>query len=743
MKKTLTIVLIAMLTISLFADIQQKSSREVTPLQTEMVKQSATRSINNNPPEWVMETEPVDLAANYYDYMPGSYNQTPVKVQPEQGGVYMLYHARDLAGSTRRIWSSYVDASGNVTAAGTNASTYDMHEGYPGMDIDPTTGDPFVAWHVNFDDDVEFEDAMAFDQYHIIQGPSLWATAEVIWDNSDCADVPTANPDTDDYIWPQIELTESPIDGMTTRAWALFNNSGGAGENPASNVVFGYADFNSASLMLVGELTWTWSTIPELDEMDAAGDDWDRAFLSFIASEDGQKVALTGHTLGKSGETAGAFVFLNTNYGEGEFTYHHTADIPVEDGSAEFVWSVENPMNEFDNTTDSVPWDNLLINFTHAGHFSANFTNNDTEVLFVTNVSLNTPNDSAGDSFYYPNFISSKAFIFDIETEQFKLKDIMPIRYDEDGTTLLPNNTNNTPNTWWDIDEDGEIDGTWEDSEGNLRPELVSDYAIYHPNTDNAFHYNNTKVAINQEYNLVAAVWSDGTMAKAADNSPDDPDLQQWATAPEIAIAVSHDNGNSWSEPIKMNANPEDVSSDTYTGGYLEVLDEMIPSFVYPSATIEDIEVTGDGDDEIIWGTVHLMFLDDYVYGSEIIDSAPVQGGMMKYMSVRINFSDYTGTEGGDVAEVPVRTLTNYPNPFNPTTTINYSTVTDGNVKVAVYNLKGQLVKTLVDMHQVADNHSVTWNGNDDNGNKVASGVYFYKLITKNNIEIQRMLMVK
>ncbi len=72
--------------------------------------------------------------------------------------------------------------------------------------------------------------------------------------------------------------------------------------------------------------------------------------------------------------------------------------------------------------------------------------------------------------------------------------------------------------------------------------------------------------------------------------------------------------------------------------------------------------------------------------------------------------------------------LSNYPNPFNPATKIHYSIKEKSNVRIDVYNLKGQLVKLLINGQQNAGDHSVIWNGKDDNGNKVSSGIYFYKL---------------
>jgi len=70
----------------------------------------------------------------------------------------------------------------------------------------------------------------------------------------------------------------------------------------------------------------------------------------------------------------------------------------------------------------------------------------------------------------------------------------------------------------------------------------------------------------------------------------------------------------------------------------------------------------------------------------------------------------------------------NYPNPFNPTTEIKYTLPKDCHVELIIYNALGQKVKTLVDQFQNAGQQIVQWNSRDDRDNRVASGVYFYKI---------------
>jgi len=85
----------------------------------------------------------------------------------------------------------------------------------------------------------------------------------------------------------------------------------------------------------------------------------------------------------------------------------------------------------------------------------------------------------------------------------------------------------------------------------------------------------------------------------------------------------------------------------------------------------------------------------------------------------------------------------NHPNPFNPETTIRYSVKEATPVKVEIYNVKGQLVKTLVNETKEAGTHSVVWNGMDDNNRAVSSGVYFYKMNAGKYSSTKKMIMMK
>lgn len=72
--------------------------------------------------------------------------------------------------------------------------------------------------------------------------------------------------------------------------------------------------------------------------------------------------------------------------------------------------------------------------------------------------------------------------------------------------------------------------------------------------------------------------------------------------------------------------------------------------------------------------------------------------------------------------------ISNYPNPFNPKTNISYNLQEAGYITIEVFNMKGQIIRTLVDQYKEAGTQSVEWNGLDDDNNSVSSGIYFYNM---------------
>ena len=87
--------------------------------------------------------------------------------------------------------------------------------------------------------------------------------------------------------------------------------------------------------------------------------------------------------------------------------------------------------------------------------------------------------------------------------------------------------------------------------------------------------------------------------------------------------------------------------------------------------------------------------------------------------------------------------LQNYPNPFNPSTSIIYDLKEVSDVKVSIYNMLGQKIITLVDNKEQAGSKSVIWDGQNESGMAVPSGVYVYEIRANSYVQSKKMILMK
>ena len=85
----------------------------------------------------------------------------------------------------------------------------------------------------------------------------------------------------------------------------------------------------------------------------------------------------------------------------------------------------------------------------------------------------------------------------------------------------------------------------------------------------------------------------------------------------------------------------------------------------------------------------------------------------------------------------------NYPNPFNPSTSIAYSIPINTSVSLKIYSLLGKEILTLVNEVKTQGEYSVQWDAKNSLGNKVPSGIYFYKLVTRDFTQTKKMILLK
>lgn len=639
-------------------------------------------------PAYSFAVNPTELITSYYDYMPGSYNSFPIRLQPADAGngLYAVFHAREVAGGTRREFYAYLDASGQVINVST-IGTEDLHEGYAGLAIDPVSGDPMTSWHVNSDTSTpENECVFTYDLYHLMGGPGLWRTPfEVVTVN-----IPTPFAD-DEYEWPYVYVGPSPEAGKR-RVYVTANNAVGhdPSGNASENILLGYADFDENDLAAQSALDWSYNQIDLLNNWNQGIPEWIRPFLSMAVSENSGTIAYVGYNTEDK-----LIAFVNDNYGEGDWDYYSTEVL-----STVPEFQVDNPQNlDGSYVFDLQPGEQLFWAPIHSHHHSALFVDGDSKIVWNGTMGLQINNE---DGSYYPYYIFPKTFSFDMTTHEFSFVDLdLTGDFPNDGNPMIP----------WDLNADGTVDEY--DDEGNVVS--YSGWPIYFYDNDQAFHDNNFKIAKNEEKGWMIAMWQDGLKSKLANAG--DPQWIDWTEVPEIALVVSTDFGETWSEPIFLN------SIDT------PELDGAIPEYIYCADTI--VETTPGN------GLVHLLYYDDNSFGTSLYSFGDPTGGTLVYTALEIQFEEL-GVNNTTAPAVAGSLQQNFPNPFNPSTAMSFNLKEAAQASVEVYNNKGQKVRTVADGAFPANTSTVSWNGTDDNGQAVSSGIYFYQLKVNGTVQDTR-----
>ncbi|MFC2076197.1 FlgD immunoglobulin-like domain containing protein [candidate division KSB1 bacterium] len=141
--------------------------------------------------------------------------------------------------------------------------------------------------------------------------------------------------------------------------------------------------------------------------------------------------------------------------------------------------------------------------------------------------------------------------------------------------------------------------------------------------------------------------------------------------------------------------------------------------------------------------------------GNKFDDTPPVVDSYYYYRIAAVDFSGNMGeysdeipvspTSIGDVANLPksFSLSQNFPNPFNPETSIQIGLPKDSMVRMNIYNITGQMVRSLLDQRMPAGYHKIKWDGRDNNGRTVNSGVYFYRISTDEFSQTRKMVLLK
>ncbi|MDP6419200.1 MAG: C25 family cysteine peptidase [Candidatus Krumholzibacteria bacterium] len=223
-----------------------------------------------------------------------------------------------------------------------------------------------------------------------------------------------------------------------------------------------------------------------------------------------------------------------------------------------------------------------------------------------------------------------------------------------------------------------------------------------------------------------------------------------------VAIELSRNSGLSW-EVLLESAFPSGLYTWTAEGDVSahcrvrvrDILDSEVSDTSDADFTITNdmswvvVPVTSGSIPQGSSQSVELLFSaedrPDGVYEAELFLSSNAEDDLLIPVTLTV-YSDLT-----DAGSTPARVALgqNFPNPFNPTTAISFSLPSGGEVELAVYTPSGERVRTLLRGMQGEGNHHVVWDGSDDRGNPVSSGVYFYRLETGVKTLSRKMLMLK
>ncbi|MFQ5674547.1 MAG: choice-of-anchor D domain-containing protein [bacterium] len=149
---------------------------------------------------------------------------------------------------------------------------------------------------------------------------------------------------------------------------------------------------------------------------------------------------------------------------------------------------------------------------------------------------------------------------------------------------------------------------------------------------------------------------------------------------------------------------------------------------------------------------VEVHLIDEVMHSAHNLRANPTyslksgQQGVSRRFKLIVGSHDYAATQAGDIDLVPEQfaLLQNFPNPFNPETSIRYNLPKATSVSILIYDLLGRKVRTLIDNEQKGAGYFTTrWNGLDDSGRQVASGVYFYRLKTSSQTISRKMILMK
>jgi hypothetical protein len=183
------------------------------------------------------------------------------------------------------------------------------------------------------------------------------------------------------------------------------------------------------------------------------------------------------------------------------------------------------------------------------------------------------------------------------------------------------------------------------------------------------------------------------------------------------------------------------VAYNTGSGNSLSWDQSPEPDFQYYRVYRDDSEDFVPGPGNLIYETASESWSDPEYDGWDVHYKITA----LDYAGNESDAASPTSTTGNDTPQVPdaFALYQNVPNPFNPTTMIRFDLPRAVHVKMCVYNVKGELVTTLVNQHMTEGRKEINWIAKDSRGRSVSSGIYFYRLIAGDFVQTRKMVLLR
>ena len=726
-----------------------------------------------------IEYSPTSMISNYYDFNISTPNGVAIRNQSTEvgGGTYFVFHAREWSTSTLRTYYAYMDASGNLTNVATIG--IDDVEGFsPSLAIDPVTGDPIVAWNS------EYGIIYSYDYFHL-GSPGLWRTPCQIFD-----DISVFHHSDDVFVNPIVEIGESPIPDKRRVYFLAYNQREFAVGEEYCHAMLGYDDFdvNFFNTMQSFDLNYVPLIISQDETMN----------FSFTIGEEG-KLAIAGYTNDQK-----VFAYINENYGEGDFIefqeeYKFPVDNPINlDGTPRFtddqgipydlffgpqfagnfnaiftdndekiifptcfslaaepdIYRVEDcliypKIVSFDLSSEEFSFIDIQLEGNDPGDNNPAIPWDINEDGFVDSYDMEGKVDwfPSWPIYFYDQTLPHPFNLNNMRITQNKDNGLISVFWNDSSKAYLANNYNTGLSDWENAPE---IVVTFSDDAGEYWYPTQCFNSINNPEFNDIipeFIYPAAEITDfgYGEYLLRTLFYNDFGYALPG-SFPQTPGGQICS----MVLRYEIEEPNNWIIINEPNAASVWEVGETASVAW-STFGTTVP-IKFDLINEQDEFVCCINDDPISpsfnWFVPNNIPSGDEYQVRAMVLSPPGY-------ELSLPFTIYNPDSADEVVILRNELFQNTPNPFNPSTTISFSlTVKDAqDAKLEIYNTKGQKVKTFpvldcinrfdANARDSRSTFSVTWDGTDDSGKPVSSGVYLYKLKDRDFEDSKKMLLLK